>query len=456
LIGSDQISTGAGSDDIDIAQAWISPVPSLPATGSLMINSGNGNDNINVNRILAGSVTILAGNGNDRVALDDSSVQQADITVGTETNGAVGSNRVDVSRDLITGAHVNLNVFNESGVRGVRANGSAGISPGSVNHVTMNDVLFTAGGDLNVRVDDGIVYYDFAENEVIEDGGSSIILLAIQTGGNVNVQLGDHFQFVLLGAEAEDPSVIVANTLTLSVGNDVDIVIVNAQITESESVTLGDNSPYPTTLVGGDLPPPSVTVSGTVGDDLSDSLMIAIGSNINRTEPSGWPLTVTETDAGSLSIGPNPLAASMADNGLAVTIDPTSVGNVTDVTLGSGGVNQQESLMMMNVMSGTSDPTISLNSNPGDTVRIDLTNVQCLVDDANLVLTDSGQGIDLVNLLNVTVDGTLEIILTDNSGNVVKAKNVHSGSPGFIETGGTYVDEGGNSGFTVNPPPGPS
>ena len=123
----------------------------------------NGNNNVSISGVnIPSALTITAGTGNNSIVVQFSTFGQADITAGAETKGAVGSNTVILSQDTITGNHVNVSLLNESGVSGVREGllPLPGISPGSVNTVSMETLQFTGRGNLNTRVDDGVVYFD--------------------------------------------------------------------------------------------------------------------------------------------------------------------------------------------------------------------------------------------------------------------------------------------------------
>ena len=117
----------------------------------------NGNNNVSISGVnIPGALTITAGTGNNSIVVQFSTFGQADITAGAETKGAVGSNTVILSQDTITGNHVNVSLsLDESGVSGVREGllPLPGISPGSVNTVSMETLQFTGRGNLNTRVD---------------------------------------------------------------------------------------------------------------------------------------------------------------------------------------------------------------------------------------------------------------------------------------------------------------
>ena len=257
---------------------------------------------------------------------------------------------------------------------------------------------------------------------------------AVSTAGNINVTLGDHFENVVLGSSSS----LAANNLTLSTGSDLDKVVATANVAQSETVTMGNVSTYPIPP----LPPPSVLVSGTVGSVATGTLHVAIGSNANTGLPGGWPVEVTEMITGSLDI--------TAGNGDAVKVDPTSISGSMAITMGNGGMNDEESLTLLGVV--CSDPQIFINSKVGDTVNINLTNVVITYPTAPLFLVDLGHGTDDVILDNVKV-GRLIVLLSNSGHNVVAAHDVTVTS-GFIfggtASGNRYIDNGGNSGYSVS------
>ncbi|HLJ96187.1 MAG TPA: hypothetical protein VKU02_23625, partial [Gemmataceae bacterium] len=156
------------------------------ATG-ISIQFLDGNDSVDLESVvLPGAVTITAGIGNDAVTLQNSTFQQADIAIGTEAAGAIGNNTVTIGNDVVTGDHLNLVLLNQSGLNGSTNGGGAGLSPGSANVVTMNDVQFTGAGDLNVTVEDGFT----TSNGTQLIGSSSVLMTSIQTAGDVAVNLG--------------------------------------------------------------------------------------------------------------------------------------------------------------------------------------------------------------------------------------------------------------------------
>jgi hypothetical protein len=416
------------------------PSQNFNSVSALNIQFFDGNNSVAFDGVstpgIPGPITIVAGTGNNMIALSNATFQRADITVGRETNGAVGRNTVDVSFDLITGSgiagNVNVSILNQSGLGGKKIGGGGGIGPGSVNTLTMNNLQFIAGGSVNNRVDDGVVYFDPGLNALTP--ASTVQMANITTTGNISVNLGDHFQ-------NEQVTNMNAGILTSSVGNDVDLVVVTGNISKSEAVTVGNVSTYPIPP----LPPPSVFIGGTVGTMgmVNGGLTVNLGSNNNLSLPAGWPTEVTENITGG------PLLIK-AGNGDAVTVDPTFVGGFMDITMGNGGVNAFESLTLADCTS--TDPNIRFNSNPADTVNINFTNLKVTNPNAILYVTDTGRGKDVVTLSNVKLTGFLFMILSNSGRNVVNARNVKVAGGlifGGYGIGDQYHDLGGNSGYGV-------
>ncbi|HLJ96080.1 MAG TPA: hypothetical protein VKU02_23090, partial [Gemmataceae bacterium] len=147
----------------------------------------DGSDSVDIeSAVLPGAIAITAGIGNDTVTLNNSTFQQADISLGTEAAGAVGNNTVAMSQDVITGDHLNLSLLNQSGLNDTTSNGNSGLSPGSANAVTLDSLQFTGAGDLNVTVEDGFT----TSNGTQLIGSSSVLMTSIQTAGDVAVNLG--------------------------------------------------------------------------------------------------------------------------------------------------------------------------------------------------------------------------------------------------------------------------
>jgi hypothetical protein len=459
-LGFDTITTGAGNDTISITSSMFHPSPRAYAIGILNVNSGSGNDTISIVGVDVGPSTITAGTGNNSIRFDNSLIQQAAITAGAETAGAVGSNTVDVSNDTITGAFLNVSVLNESGVSGVLQNNTntnnffffffgGGTGPGSVNAVTMVNDQFTGGGNLNLRVDDGVPYFNAGNNTVL--AASTVLMELVDTSGNINVTLGDYFQSVMLGVGTVGLNDLDCNNLTVSIGNFNDIVVVTDISQGSESVTIGNVATYPVPP----LPAPSVLINGIVGEGSNGgNLTIKLGTNTNTSLTSGWPVNVSEKVNGSMTI--------TGGDSIALNVSNSTVTGATSITLGSGGVNHVESITLLNVTS--KDLTIQVNSNVADApdftpfgVYINLTNVN--VTDTtpnmnNLCIKDIGHGVDIVNLLGVNVVYGLEVLLSDSRMNVLTAENVTTafgiidGGPGG-SLGSIYEDLGGNFGYYV-------
>jgi hypothetical protein len=387
----------------------------------------DGNDRVDLLGVnLPGAISITAGLGNNTITLDHSLFQQAAITAGAEIDGAVSNNLVAITNDVVTGNYLNLSLLNESGLRGVRNGGDAGTGLGSVNTVTISNVQFTGAGDLNVTVDDGVAYFDGTNLTP----ASSLAMTSVATSGNVNVRLGDHFQTVRLGTGTGSVDAIVANNLTLSVGNDVDTVLVSATVQHDESVTVGDSF----ASMDAPLPAPSLLVNGSVGHDLA----ITVGSN--AAVPTGWPMQVTEIVQGNATI--------RVGDGVALTVSQSVVGGSLSISMGNGGVNGFESLTLRQVSS--MDMAIALASNTGDLVAINLTDV-AITDTASVfsfVLTDNGGsgGFDSVSMTNVQVTGNLLVALSSSGANGLFAANV-TAAFGYVLGVADYFDGGGNEGW---------
>ena len=124
---------------------------------------------------------------------------------------------------------------------------------------------------------------------------------------------------------------------------------------------------------------------------------------------------MSETVLGNLFIVPGSLAQSHADNGLAITMSGTSVSGSMEINIGNGGPNAFESLSLSNITS--SDLIILVNSNAGDSVNIDLTDVAASDPSGGLLMWDVGHGIDSVNMLNDATASHLVVILSDSGAN---------------------------------------
>src|SRR5439155_18273732 len=118
-----------------------------------------------------------------------------------------------------------------------------------------------AGGDLNLMADDGVSYFDGAKITA----ASSVTMTQVNTGGKVNITLGDDFQSVRLRNGLKQAGDVLPSNLSLFVGSNVDTVLVNASVAQNETVAVGDGLLSATTA----LPAPSVWVCGSVGDDLA-------------------------------------------------------------------------------------------------------------------------------------------------------------------------------------------
>jgi hypothetical protein len=384
---------------------------------------------------------------------------------------------VDISNDIITGAHLNLNILNQSGLSGSGPNAKGG---GSINTLTMNNVQFTNSGNLNVRVDDGVNYFNAGNNTVL--GASTVLMELIDTGGNVTVTVGDFFQSVMLGVGTVGLNDIDANNLTVSIGQGNDIIVITAELQGSENVTIGNVSTIPTPP----LPTPSVLINGVVGINHANEAgneTIKLGTNANGKLTSGWPVTVSQTVHGNMTITGGDVIAltvtnSAIDGNLSITggnawalvVNNTTVGGVLSITLGSGGINNLETITLNTVTA--KDIQIVVKSAATDVpdtipagVLINLSNVN--VTDTtpnlnNLSIIDNGVGVDIVTLMNVNVVYGLLVDLAgylNQAGalgaNVLTAQNV-TAAFGMMDLGGVaglagsvYQDLGGNYGYVV-------
>ena len=106
----------------------------------------------------------------------------------------------------------------------------------------------------------------------------------------------------------------------------------------------------------------------------------------------------------------------------------------------------------MGVAITSSDLVILVNSNAGDSVNIDLTDVAASDPSGGLLMWDVGHGIDSVNMLNDATASHLVVILSDSGANDLSAQNV-TAVFGFIYGGAGvanhYHDNGGNDGYLV-------
>ena len=55
-----------------------------------------------------------------------------------------------------------------------------------------------------------------------------------------------------------------------------------------------------------------------------------------------------------------------------------------------------------------------MNSNAGDTVRLNLMDVAATDPNGGLLVVDIGHGVDTVNMLNVSIAGRVVVILSDS------------------------------------------
>jgi hypothetical protein len=469
--GMDIIKAGNGGNTISITNSLITPPPRSYAIGMLMLTAGNGNNSVTLDGISVGPTTVTLGTGNNSFTFDDSTIQQASITIGSETSGAQGSNKVDISRDTVTGSFLNLSVLNESGISGKLANGANALGLGSVNTLTMNNVQFTAGGNLRVTIDDGTNYYNSGNNGLF--AASTVLMELIDTGGNISVTLGDWFESVMLGVGTIGLNDLDSNNLTVSIGNQNDIIVITAIVTETETVTIGNVTTNPVPPV----PAPSVLINGSVGDgDDNDGLFITLGNNGNGGVV-GWPVMVSDTVNGNMTI--------TGGGGIALTVttpplnppfvtSTTTVTGVLTITEGDGGAANFQSITLNGVTASQIFITITTSAGEvpdtsplGAYITLTNVNVTSTSPGNNLTFADNGVGVDIVTLMNVNVVYGLLFQLagyagaTDMAGNTAPGSNVLSAENvtaafGMIDGGGAagevgavYQDLGGNFGYFV-------
>jgi hypothetical protein len=479
-LGFDNI-TAPGSANISITNSRFRPPPRTWAIGQLNINAdttvpGAGStvkiDNINVgpttiNINAGGGIMSNGGATANTLTFDDSTLQMANITIGSEAVGAISTNTVDISNDIVTGNFLNVKLLNESGVSGTLQNGMAGVGPGGINTFTENNVMFPGNGNENLRIDDGIVYYNRAGSKEL-DSASSVLMSLVDTGGSITVTLGDYFQSVMLGTGTVGLNDLDAKTFNLSIGNFNDIVVIATQALGedgSTTISVGDVNTFPSPPV----PPPSVLITGIEWNDGDENVSIKLGNN-NRTDlAAGWPITVAFAVSGNLTIAP--IVAGQG-NGWDLTVTthpilgqgislPSGVSNVVtgnlNITMGNGGPGNVETLTLNQVQAN--DINIQLNSNSAqvpDTVQlgafINLNQVNVTDAFGGLTLTDVGSGVDIASFTNVNVAEMLSVLLSSSGMNVLTAQNVTTcfgtidGGTGF---GNLYADLGGNYGYIV-------
>ena len=200
-----------------------------------------------------------------------------------------------------------------------------------------------------------------------------------------------------------------------------------------------------------------VQLTETVLGSLSNGAGPGTGNlSVNPAVPSNTFAISATGVPGPLGSGVNPIAASQADNGLAISVDASSIAGLMGIMMGNGGLNAFESLRLSGVTSA--DPTILIGSNAGDTVNINLADVAATDAAGGLLIKDTGHGVDIVNMLNITVAARLTVTLGDSGANDLSAENVTAALAqqravplGFIYggagAGNHYHDNGGNSGF---------
>jgi hypothetical protein len=477
-LGFDIINT-TGAANISIVNSTFRPPPRSWAIGVLTINadttvvySNSTTNTVYLDKINVGPTTInvATGPGNqqakDNFTFDNSTLQGAAIQIGAETAGSATTNTVDISRDIVTGTGDNANpadpaknlsvfLLNQSGVSGVLADGTTPAPApgnGSINNLTMNNVQFTNGGNLNVRVDDGLTYVN-SSNVLI--AASTVLMELVDTSGVINLTLGDHFQSVMLGTGTIGLNDLDAGVLNVSIGNDNDIIVISANLVGdggNETISIGDVTTSP--IGGSAAPSPSVLINGVWSNDGDENVTILLGNNNRIDLGAGWPITVNETVGGNLTIGPR---VAGQGNGWNLTVANTSVGGTLNITMGNGGPGITETLTLSNVIAN--DLNITLDSKASDTpdgnpnagVTISLVNVQVNDPLGGLSLIDLGAGADALTMTLVNVVEALNVILSSGI-NIVVAQSVTTGF-GIIDGGSgpsnLYVDRGGNFGYFI-------
>ncbi len=375
--------------------------------------------------------------------------------MGNESAGGRYRANITMDTDIITGQHVLMQTLNQEGVSGfVNTPGvtTAGVkdtqaqhgdrSPRHVSHVTLNNMKFTTAfpiftPQLGVRMDDGD-FYQRKDNGAPQDG-NTFVATTVDLPGIMQVNLGDHMHTIQLGnigavdangtPGATDSGDVDAGQLFLSAENDLDVVVIAADVTgqflpviglpvpillpATEFVQLGDNTVngptggalFPPSFGTGNISPPEVFTSGAVGTAAIDgNYTLTLGNNLNGGDANGWPVKQIETVLGHLAPtflsgnlldtfttstpaapvgGPTPftLPSSLpklpgagglgdgsvdnADNGLALFLDPTIVQGDLRIFMGSGGVFHRESLVMNGVTAGNVFVTLASVFDPG-------------------------------------------------------------------------------------------
>jgi len=474
-LGFDSITTngtnaakGAIADVVTVTNSMFHPPPRPYAIGQLAITTNNGNDTIDVDRIDVGLASVTAGTGTNSLIFDDSLIQTVSIQNGS-AQGA-GTSSLDFSNNTIVGAGnaATINLLNPSGING----GGGGSFPfffgggtGSIYNVTMDNDQFTNSGNLSLTVDDGVPYVANVNGTPTLQAASTVEMHLVDTGGHIGINLGNHFQSVLLGQGTVGLNDLDAGSMDVSIGSDNDIIVVSANLVGdggNENVSIGDVTTA--ALGGAAAPTPHVLINGVWNNDGDEAVNLTFGNNNNPNLGTGWPIQINET-AGSLSIGPlvtQPsffpfFNTSAGPNGLALNISSTTVAGLLSVTMGNGGPGITESLTLSGVTAG--DISIALNSNPADApdgnttagANVLLQNVVVTDLFGGLTMTDTGFGVDIVTMLGVNVAGNLMIALSSSGLNTLTAQNV-TAAFGIVNGGGgnsLYDDAGGNFGYFV-------
>jgi hypothetical protein len=368
----------SSGDNIRITNSRFAPAPRIFAIGNLQILDGNRSNTFFIDNTSVGPAGIFSGivqhagdihNRTNNLTFSHSTILQADVILGSEAgplNAPIGrvsglnqwNANITMDTDIITGQHLLTQALNSEGLSGF-VNTPGATAPGSIDsnlnnlstrdqvhitHQTMTNLLFTTAfpvftTQFGMRIDDG----DYYRNTVDTGGGTgprdgnTLVVTQVDLPGIMSVNLGDHMHTVQLGniggvdangtPTATDVGDVDAGQLTLSAENDLDVVVVAADVTGQflpviglpvptvlpafEFIQLGDNTInnistgtiFPPSFGTGNISPPSVFTSGQVGTAAIDGNMdLLIGNNLNPSgDALGWPVKMIETVIGHLA-----------------------------------------------------------------------------------------------------------------------------------------------------------
>ncbi|HLJ96242.1 MAG TPA: PKD domain-containing protein, partial [Gemmataceae bacterium] len=412
VVGAATIQAGAGVDQISLDSDSIGTVSintatstakdnisisnsmgdsNRPGIGMLMVQAGNGDNTISVTNTTMLATSLTTGNGNNTLSLDSSSMVSGRVTAGT------GSNSVDVSNDAFSGpAGLSVRV---------------GVGGSAVQAVQLSNDSFS-GGALTVTVGDGVPY--FSPNPAPTGSllpASSFAMINDMGIGTTKITLGQFFGSVI--------SYGTANTLSLSVGDNADLVHINTSVARDETITVGNAATYPVPP----LPTPTVLIDGAVGGlGSAQTLQVQIGD--------GWILT-----ADPIVSGDEDITAGNADT---IAVSSPNVGGDLNITTGDNA----PSLMVTDVMSN------DLNIQAGNGGTYFYLNNDTVNNNLNFT---SGDGDSSLALMNVNVGLSLSVncgagvhdLAAENTTCLFGQINAGSGPAN------TFEDLGGNFGFIV-------